>query len=83
MGAQRQMSDPLVEHMGWHLLLMNLVAPALVLAVPALRRSPMSAVLPAATVGQIVLLWTWHAPPVLDAAMRHHALHLAMQLSLF
>lgn len=65
-----------------HILLMNAVAPLLAMAVPgpASRRWP-SLLFPA-TIVQVVALWAWHAPPVLDAAMRSDVLHAGMQVSL-
>jgi putative membrane protein len=74
-----------------HILLMNAVAPLLVLAagalsgnvphVPRLPERPRSYVFSAMIV-QLATLWAWHAPPVLDATMQSHWLHLAMQATL-
>lgn len=74
--------DPLVGHMARHILIMNLAAPALVLLAPALRHPSFGRALPAATLVQLALLWGWHAPAALSAAMHSPALHLAMELSL-
>lgn len=74
--------DPLVGHMARHLLIMNVAAPLLVLLVPALRRPSFTRALPAATLVQLALLWGWHAPAALSAAMHSQALHLAMEVSL-
>lgn len=68
-----------------HILLMNAVAPLLAVAAPgaALRsRWRWSGLLLPASLVQITLLWAWHAPPALAAAMRSDGLHIAMQLSL-
>ncbi|WP_421999270.1 cytochrome c oxidase assembly protein [Reyranella sp.] len=70
--------------MGAHILLMNLLAPAAALWMtraslpfPAGVSDPL-----APTIVQLLLLWGWHTPPVLTAAMESPALHLTMQLSL-
>jgi putative membrane protein len=65
---------PLARHMAAHILLMNLVAPllalALVAATPAgknLFAVGSGAALAAATAAQLALLWATHAPPVWHA----------------
>lgn len=77
--------------MAIHVLSMNVAAPLLVLALRRVRslghrhldRSPLGATgLVVATLLQIFLLWGWHLPGALSAAMADHALHAAMQLSL-
>jgi putative membrane protein len=75
---------PVSAGMAAHILLMNLFAPAAAILssaalVPAARRVPGLA---AAMVVQLLLLWGWHAPPSLAAAMERPGLHLVMQLSL-
>jgi putative membrane protein len=75
---------PVSAGMSGHLLLMNLLAPAV--AVWA-ARSPLPILsnfrgLAAPTILQLVLLWGWHAPPSLAAAMERPGLHFAMQGSL-
>jgi putative membrane protein len=76
---------PLSAGMAGHILLMNLLAP--LVAASAARSSP--AILrhfrglAAPTLVQLVLLWGWHAPPSLAAAMDRPGLHLAMQGSLW
>jgi putative membrane protein len=75
---------PLSAGMGGHILLMNLLAPAVaVLAagatLPVALRVNHAVV---ATGLQLLLLWGWHAPPSLAAAMERPTLHLVMQLSL-
>lgn len=74
--------DPLVGHMARHLLIMNLAAPLLVLLVPALRHASFGRALSGATLVQLALLWGWHVPAALTAAMHSPALHLAMEISL-
>ncbi len=69
--------------MAQHIVLMNVVALGLALAVPrhfapALARGPGYA-----TAAQLLLLWFWHAPPVLDAVLASPLLHLLMQVSLY
>lgn len=74
----------LTEHMTSHIVAMNLLAPALVLA--GRRFLPMtgtSSWLPAATFCQMVLLWGWHIPAVLELAMHNPWLMGLMHLSLF
>lgn len=73
---------PLSAHMAQHILLMNLLAPVLALALWRLRPALRPGHLVLAAVMQIVLLWAWHAPPVLPAVLAVPVLHLAMQLSL-
>lgn len=70
-------------HMLQHIVLMNLAAPTLALVLA--RRIPDVSVrlLWAATLLQMVLLWTAHAPPLLVGAMSTFWLHLAMQAVLF
>ena len=77
----------LAAQMLTHILLMSAVAPLLALAAHrCLPRRRMRFVLPAtvlpATVLQVALLWAWHSPPALDAAMRSGVLHTLMLLSL-
>lgn len=65
-----------------HILLMNAVAPLLALAAHgAVPRNWPSLLVPA-TMVQVVALWAWHAPPVLEAAMQSGLLHVGMQASL-
>jgi putative membrane protein len=69
--------------MAQHIVLMNLAAPLLALALPQLFRSRFGRSLPLATLVQLCLVWAWHAPAPLAAAMESPALHLVMQASLF
>jgi putative membrane protein len=78
---------PLARHMGTHLLLMNAVAPLVALA--ALAPMPRAAhalaattSLVGATVVQLALLWAWHMPAVLSAAVRATPVHVVMHVSL-
>lgn len=77
-------AGPLSAGMAGHILLMNLLAPVVALwaarSSPALVRPFRS--LAAPTLVQLLLLWGWHAPPALAAAMDRPGLHLAMQGSL-
>lgn len=76
----------LSAQMSVHILLMNAVAPLLALALAGMASrsgSRWRRLLLPATIAQLAVLWIWHAPPMLDAAMQSAALHLAMQVSLF
>jgi putative membrane protein len=74
-----------------HILLMNAIAPLLVLVAGALwrtfpriprpRERVRSHVFSAMTV-QLATRWVWHAPRVLEATMQSHWLHFAMQATL-
>jgi putative membrane protein len=68
---------PLAAHMATHILLMNLVAPGLVMAwvvaVPGgVGRSVSGQELALATAVQLAALWAAHAPPVMAAAAHAH-----------
>lgn len=82
-----QFCGPLADHMALHIILMNVVGPLAAIglsragATPA-RSGPLGS-LPTAVVIQIALLWGWHAPGVLETALREPALHALMQASLF
>lgn len=81
-------AGPITGHMGTHILLMNFVAPLVAVGVGAgsALRIPLLAQLETVLLAgmvQIALLWAWHAPSVLPAAMASHLGHLAMQASLF
>lgn len=78
-----QLAGPLSGHMAQHIVLMNLLAPLVVLGLS--RRLPLFAgrtIVPAST-AQLLLLWGWHAPAALEIALAVPALDLLMQLSLF
>jgi putative membrane protein len=78
---------PLSRHMGVHIALMNVAAPicaAVVwLAWPAARNLASGNVLWTATIGQMVLLWAWHAPAVQASAMMSPLVQAILQTSLF
>jgi putative membrane protein len=78
---------PLSSHMGAHIVLMNLLAPLLAVAVVAwsgrAMRTASRQALTSATLFQIILLWGAHAPIVLALAMRDAPLHMAVQGALF
>ncbi|QLF71831.1 cytochrome c oxidase assembly protein (plasmid) [Peteryoungia desertarenae] len=77
---------PLALHMATHTALMNGIAPITVIALRHLRiqaRPAVSGALVTATALQLLLLWAWHAPPLLNEAMHSGATHLLMQASLF
>ena len=72
----------LAAQMLTHILLMSAVAPLLAFAAHrSLPQRRARFVLPA-TVLQVAVLWAWHSPPALDAAMRSGLLHTVMLLSL-
>src|SRR5690606_12051202 len=70
---------PLSGHMAQHILLMNVLAPALALTLIRLSLPLRGRALLAATLLQLILIWGWHAPGVLPIAANHSVLHLAMQ----
>jgi len=78
------MAGSLAAHMAVHIVLMNAIAPAIALA---FRRQAVRLRLDrrggVAMVAQLALIWGWHSPPVMSAAMHSGLLHLAMQASLF
>ena len=73
----------LSTHMLTHLMVMNALVP---LAVYALARHglvpSMWRLWPWATTAQLVMLWGWHSPAALTAAMQDASLMLLMQVSL-
>jgi len=72
---------PLASHMVMHILLMNLLAPAVAFFLCALqerRREPSAIALALATVAQLAGLWIWHAPPLLGRAFASDLLLLLM-----
>lgn len=76
---------PLASHMAVHILLMNLFAPfaALCISLAWRAREPAAGALEFATIAQLLLLWAWHAPPLLNQALASSMLHLLMSGSLF
>lgn len=73
---------PLSSHMLQHIVLMNLLVPAVVFLLVGYRSEPLSRTWPFATAMQLALLWAWHAPPVLEAAMGSPLLMGLMHVSL-
>lgn len=73
---------PLSVHMVQHLVLMNLAAPLLVHVLRDRITLPLWRTWPFATALQLALLWGWHTPPTLPAAMTSVGLMALMHLSL-
>jgi putative membrane protein len=77
---------PLTRHMGAHILLMNVVAPALAIAlmlsVRTVEQLPLRRTLAIACGAQIFLLWAAHAPGAIVAAMHRPAVAVAVQASM-
>ena len=77
---------PLSRHMAVHIALMNVAAPicaaVLWLAWPLARKPASGAVLWTATIGQLVLIWVWHAPAT-HAAMPSLVAQMLWHSSLF
>jgi putative membrane protein len=71
---------PQAGHMAAHIASMNVVAPLLAAVVASRRRLPdlRPALLWAATLGQIVLIWAFHAPAIHAVATSHPWLQLGM-----
>jgi putative membrane protein len=75
---------PISAHMLLHIALMNVVAPLLASVLArALPPTGRSALVWAATIAQILLLWLWHGPPALRAAAGSMWISFAMHGSLF
>jgi putative membrane protein len=76
---------PLTQHMGAHLLLMNLIAPAAAMAGTRTFDvgSTLRSTLFAASAVQILALWAAHAPSAVELAARLPAVHVAVQAVLF
>ncbi|WP_297112875.1 cytochrome c oxidase assembly protein [uncultured Devosia sp.] len=73
----------LSTHMLTHLLVMNAVVPLVVYGLSRHHQLPrMWRLWPWATAAQLVLLWGWHSPAVLSAALQHMGLMLLMHVSL-
>lgn len=76
----------LTQHMAAHILAMNLIAPVCAAMVPrsfAWLAAGGGLNLAAATTAQAALLWAWHLPPVLTAAMTNTTGMVVMHGSLF
>lgn len=72
--------DALSALMVQHLLIMNVIAPlgGAVIAARRWRMPGSDGLLWAAAIAQLLLLWSWHAPPVQQAAGNSAALHLLL-----
>jgi len=84
LGAAAQ-AGPVTLHMAVHLVLMNLLAPLLALAIVRRRGLGGAAggwALAVATAAQCAVLWAAHAPPALALAMHAAAFHAAVQAGL-
>lgn len=73
---------PLSGLMLQHMVLMNLVVPGLIYILGPAIPSAASRYWPLATAIQLALLWGWHSPPALGAAMSNPIIMLAMGASL-
>jgi putative membrane protein len=73
---------PLSGLMLQHMVLMNLVVPGLIYVLHPTVPNIVSRNWPLATATQLVLLWGWHSPPALEAAMSSPIIMLAMGASL-
>lgn len=77
---------PLSRHMIAHVVLMNVVAPLLALAIVATGRGTVlfasGRSLVAATTVQLALLWAWHAPAAVTFSSQSVSGHALMQASL-
>lgn len=78
-------AHPLTRHMGFHILLMNAVAPLLVLA--AFSRIQFHDIgllgLAIASAAQVASIWLVHAPPLMQFAAQNALVHAAVQIVLF
>ncbi|MCD7058664.1 cytochrome c oxidase assembly protein [Pelagibacterium xiamenense] len=72
----------LSQHMALHIVLMNFLVPLGIGAARGTFDFPIWRSWPLATAVQLLLLWGWHAPPVLAAAMHAPALMILMHVSL-
>lgn len=76
----------LTHHMMIHIMVMNLLAPLVILLLPVgwrQGRLVQGRALALATAVQMGLLWGWHLPSALTAALHAPALMAAMHVSLF
>ncbi|MBC7285371.1 cytochrome c oxidase assembly protein [Hoeflea sp.] len=67
----------------WHIALMNALAPAIAYSIRARLPASLETSIFFAAALQIGLLWGWHSPAALEAAMQHRAVGIAMHASLF
>lgn len=68
--------------MAQHIVLMNVLAPLVAIVLSRHIQSSRYLSLGLATAVQLLLLWGWHAPPVLASATHDPMLQIAMQASL-
>jgi putative membrane protein len=68
--------------MAQHIVLMNALAPLVAIILSRRLGALRNPRLGLATAVQLLLLWGWHAPPVLASATHDPLLHVAMQASL-
>jgi len=73
---------PLSAHMLQHILLTNLLAPAVAVGLRGAIPASLGRGWPAAVALQIGLLWAWHAPPAVAVALSQPAAMVAMHASL-
>ncbi|MGD9617482.1 MAG: cytochrome c oxidase assembly protein [Alphaproteobacteria bacterium] len=86
-GIAQSSLGPIARHMGQHILIMNILAPFLALAIIGARQAPVAmlssgCMLLAATAMQLGLLWVWHSPTALGLAHAAMPVHVLMQVSL-
>lgn len=77
-----ELSGPLAQHMAFHVVAMNVVAPLLMLWWPPRRPCAYPALGPASAL-QLVLLYGWHVPSVTAMAAASWPITLLMDASLF
>lgn len=77
------MDGSIDEMMLWHVVAMNVAAPALAFALKARMPATVSGSIFAATAVQLALLWGWHSPAMMIPAMQSHLLGIAMHATLF
>ncbi|MBU4528082.1 MAG: cytochrome c oxidase assembly protein [Hoeflea sp.] len=67
----------------WHIALMNALAPAIAYSLRTRLPASLETSIFLATALQIGLLWGWHSPAALEAAMQYPVAGIAMHISLF
>lgn len=77
------MDGSIDEMMLWHVLSMNVAAPAMAFVLKSRMPTSASGSIFAATAMQLALLWGWHSPALMVPAMESHGLAVAMHASLF
>lgn len=81
--ATHVMDGSIDEMMLWHVVAMNVAAPALAFVLKAHLPVSIPRTIFAATAVQLALLWGWHSPAMMVPAMDNHVLGAAMHLTLF